>query len=201
MKSRGQSKPTKTRKREEEEGAGEKWSESLIDKLRSYRSLRRHPLPFPFFRREAINLHSSSSYRFRKRPGRDGVRSTCDRDRRKVVGVPLASPGNGHLETRSKSGRVASPSTVEETFRAILAFSPKEFSFLKFSRALGRVSWLIFHREDPAFKYGINGPRELLEGGVLFLLDGRLRRGRTLRGSKETGGRVDGNSNYVCASY
>lgn len=83
MKSRGQSKPTKTRKREEEEGAGEKWSESLIDKLRSYRSLRRHPLPFPFFRREAINLHSSSSYRFRKRPGRDGVRSTCDRDRRK----------------------------------------------------------------------------------------------------------------------
>lgn len=119
----------------------------------------------------------------------------------KMVGVPLASPGNGHLETRSKSGRVASPSTVEETFRAILAFSQKEFSFLKFSRALGRVSWLIFHREDPAFKYGINGPRELLEGGVLFLLDGPLRRGRTLRGSKETGGRVDGNSNYVCASY
>lgn len=23
----------------------------------------------------------------------------------------------------------------------------------------------------------------------------------TVRGSKETGGRVDGNSNYVCASY
>lgn len=34
---------------------GQKWSKSLIDKLRSYRSLRRHPFLF-FPRREAINL-------------------------------------------------------------------------------------------------------------------------------------------------
>lgn len=117
MKSHGQSKRRSRQKQEKKKGgrAGEKWSESLIDKLRSYRiPSSAILLPFPFFRREAINLHSSSSYRFRKRPGRDGVRSTCDRDRRKWFEFRLHPLGNGHLETRPRSGRVASPSTVEE---------------------------------------------------------------------------------------
>lgn len=58
----------------------------------------------------------------------------------------------------------------------------KRIFFLEiFTRPRSGIVRLIFHREDPAFKYGVNGPRELLEGGVLFLLDGWLRRGRTDR--------------------
>lgn len=94
---------------------GEKWSKSLIDKLRSYRSLRRHPFLFSLEeRRSTCNSSSRSSRRFprfRKRPrwfdSRQGSKS-------------LASPGNGHLETRPKEWTHREPPRVGQTFRAIL---------------------------------------------------------------------------------
>lgn len=97
---------------------GEKWSKSLIDKLRSYRSLRRHPFLF-FPRREAINLQFFQSFvppfsSFSKTTAM--VRSFDSRQGSKS----LASPGNGHLETRPKEWTHREPPRVGQTFRAIL---------------------------------------------------------------------------------
>lgn len=94
----------------DEKRGGEKWSKSLIDKLRSYRSLRRHPFLFFFFfpRREAINLRFFQSFvpPFSKttRP-RWFVRSTWGRGRRVSHLHPLATVT---WKPVPKSGRIAS---------------------------------------------------------------------------------------------
>lgn len=84
---------------------GEKWSKSLIDKLRSYRSLCRHPFLFsPEERRSTCNSSSRSSRRFprfRKRP-RWFVRSTRGRGRSHLH--PLATVTWKRVP---KSGRIA----------------------------------------------------------------------------------------------
>lgn len=100
-------------KRSTEKRGGEKWSKSLIDKLRSYRSLRRHPFLFFFFfpRREAINLQffqsfvpPFSSFSKTTRP-RWFVRSTWGRGRRVSHLHPLATVT---WKPIPKSGRIAS---------------------------------------------------------------------------------------------
>lgn len=112
-----------------------------------------------FFRREAINFHSSSMSdrfpRFRKRPSRDGsfyLDGAGVRKRRRVAEVEsLASLGNGHLETRRKSGHSAEH-VVEGTFRG--TFHHIQTAFRGCERwKTNSLPWN-FHEQLPAVTLG-----------------------------------------------
>lgn len=162
----------------DEKRGGEKWSKSLIDKLRSYRSLRRHPFLFFFF---------LPSKRGDQPPILPVVRpAVFENDQAAMVrsfdlgqgskSQSLASPGNGHLETRPEEWTHREPPRVERTRTFVLRNLGEQPSsprvkkrwvfFLEIFTSPSRGS-LIFHRQDPdAFKYGegeVNGAGEVLD--------------------------------------
>lgn len=106
----------------DEKRGGEKWSKSLIDKLRSYRSLRRHPFLFFFF---------LPSKRGDQPPILPVVRpAVFENDQAAMVrsfdlgqgskSQSLASPGNGHLETHPEEWTHREPPRVERTQTFVL---------------------------------------------------------------------------------
>lgn len=113
-----------TTKRTKNGGAWKKGGRKMVQV--AHRQITLLPIPssasLPFFppeeRRSTCNSSSRSSRRFprfRKRP-RWFVRSFDSRQGSKS----LASPGNGHLETRPKEWTHREPPRVGQTFRAIL---------------------------------------------------------------------------------
>lgn len=161
MKSHEESKRQNGQKTEHGKKGGEKWSKSLIDKLRSYRSLRRHPfLFFPPKRgdqpailpvvRPAVflvfeNDRDGSFVRLEA-----GVEVTCIPWQRS-----LGNPSQRVDASRTTKGGADFSRNLGEQ----QPFSPrvKETNFLpsNFHEPSPTQGSLIFHREDPdAFKYG-----------------------------------------------
>lgn len=144
MKSHGQSKPTKTRKKEGGEGRRKMVRVAHRQITLLPNPFVGNPPPFSFFPKRGDQPPFFLVLPFSKTTRPRWCSFHLRQGSTKMVRVPLASPWQRPLGNPSEEWTRREPiNSGGETFRAILAFSPtaeKEFSFLKFSRGLGRVS-------------------------------------------------------------